>query len=142
MEELIRSANDAPSVVFDAATHVDVPKFTQGNIALIGDAAWSLTIFSGMGASLALAAGEYLGSALLATNDIASGLALWERNVRPFVDFHRAVSWSYLDFFTPGTPKIMRERKRMMLYNTHPLIAPWYRKLKAPTSRLFHGSLP
>lgn len=142
VEELLQSANTAEAVIFDTATHIDVPQFTQGNVTLIGDAAWSLTIFSGMGASLALAAGEYLGSALLATNDIATGLALWERNVRPFVDFHRAVSWAYLDFFTPGTRKVMRARKRMMFYNTHPLIAPWYRKLHAPTSRLFHGSLP
>ena len=143
VQELLRSAETSDRVIFDSATHINVPHFTNGRVALIGDAAWSLTIFSGMGASLALAAGEYLGAALLATKgDIPAGLALWERNVRPFVDFHRMVSWAYLDFFTPGTRPIMRARKRMIRYNTHPLIAPWYRKLKRVDSRLFEGSLP
>lgn len=143
VQELIRSAETSDRVIFDSATHINVPNFTKGRVALIGDAAWSLTIFSGMGASLALGAGEYLGAALLATEgDIPAGLALWERNVRPFIDFHRNVSWAYLDFFTPSTKPIMRARKRMIRYNTHPLIAPWYRKLKRIDSRLFDGSLP
>lgn len=143
VQDILRSAETSDHVIFDSATHINVPHFTSGRVALIGDAAWSLTIFSGMGASLALGAGEYLGAALLATEgDIPAALALWEQNVRPFIDFHRNVSWAYLDFFTPSTRPIMRARKRMIRYNTHPLIAPWYRKLKRIDSRLFDGSLP
>lgn len=62
--------------LFDSVHEVWMPKWYQGRVVLVGDAAWCLTLYSGVGASMGLKGGYELGEALSVTEgDIGAALA-------------------------------------------------------------------
>ncbi|WP_019200427.1 FAD-dependent oxidoreductase [Tsukamurella sp. 1534] len=62
--EALDRAGDAGDVYFDAVSHVVLPSWSRGRVALLGDAAWCVSLFAGHGAGLALAGADRLGAAL------------------------------------------------------------------------------
>ena len=69
---------------------------------LVGDAAWCLTLFSGVGASMAMKGGHELGLALGADGDVAAGLERWETTMRPLVHKERRLVWLKSQLFVPS----------------------------------------
>lgn len=63
-----------------------MPKWHTDRVVLVGDSAWCLTLYSGMGASMGLAGADLLGTTL-ARNPESTPRALreWEQQIRPFV---------------------------------------------------------
>jgi 2-polyprenyl-6-methoxyphenol hydroxylase-like FAD-dependent oxidoreductase len=73
-------------VYFDAVSQVVLPRWSNGRVVLLGDAAWCVTLFAGHGAALALAGADRLGAALLDhPGDLGAALARWEAGLRPEV---------------------------------------------------------
>jgi 2-polyprenyl-6-methoxyphenol hydroxylase-like FAD-dependent oxidoreductase len=72
-------------VYFDAVTRVSTPSWSVGRVALVGDAASSITIF-GVGSSTAIAGARTLGIALAGNPaDPATAFASYESEHRPRV---------------------------------------------------------
>lgn len=100
---LLDQFEKAPDHLFDSAEQVHLDHWHRGRVVLVGDAAWCLTVYSGMGASTGLAGAELLGTMLERhPHDVPRALQDWEDHLRPFVDHHLGSGVNMRSFFTPG----------------------------------------
>ncbi|NRG42334.1 FAD-dependent monooxygenase [Rathayibacter sp. VKM Ac-2835] len=80
---------NADDLYFDQLTQIRVDRWHRGRVALVGDAAWCVTLMGGGGASLALIGGYALAAALAAPTaaaDPAAAFAAYEQWMRPLAD--------------------------------------------------------
>ncbi|THV28969.1 ATP-binding protein [Glycomyces paridis] len=82
---LLESAADAPDFYLDTLSQVRTERWSQGRVALVGDAAHCASAASGQGTSLALV-GAYVLAGELAKAGGAEGFAAYERLMRPFAE--------------------------------------------------------
>ncbi|WP_030562843.1 FAD-dependent monooxygenase [Streptomyces aureocirculatus] len=86
LEGLLTRYQEAPDALFDSVQQVRMPNWSRGRVVLIGDAAWCMTLYSGMGVSSGLAGGELLGTTLQRhPGDVPGALRAWEARMRPFI---------------------------------------------------------
>lgn len=99
---LLEGLKAASELYFDAICRVSVPRWTTDRIALIGDAAWGVTL-GGMGVGTGIVGAYVLaGEVASAGGDHATALAAYERRMRPY-----AARWQRSanpgKFLAPGT---------------------------------------
>jgi 2-polyprenyl-6-methoxyphenol hydroxylase-like FAD-dependent oxidoreductase len=93
----------APEFLFDSVHQVRMPRWSTGRVVLVGDAAWCLNLYSGMGATSALRGGAELGKALRnAPDDVRAALAAWESALRPSILRHQRVAHLKQQMFVPS----------------------------------------
>ncbi|MEV4758771.1 FAD-dependent monooxygenase [Micromonospora sp. NPDC049559] len=81
---LLAGLRDAPELYFDSISRVSVPAWTSGRFALLGDAAWGVTL-GGMGVGTGLVGAYVLAGELAAAGgDHRAGFAAYERRMRPY----------------------------------------------------------
>ena len=77
---------------FDKAAQIVMPQWSQGRVALVGDAAYCASPMSGQGTSLALIGAYVLaGELAAASGDYSRAFAEYERAMRPFVEANQAL---------------------------------------------------
>ncbi|MBL7260100.1 FAD-dependent monooxygenase [Paractinoplanes lichenicola] len=104
LEDLVQQFEAADDVLFDAAYQVRMPSWHTGRVVLLGDAAWCLTLYSGMGASSALAGADLLGTTLQRNPGApARALREWEQKLRPFIGAVQTTAHKDLVMFVPQT---------------------------------------
>ncbi|MCP2265658.1 FAD-dependent monooxygenase [Promicromonospora thailandica] len=93
----------APEYLFDSVHQVRMPRWSTGRVVLVGDAAWCLNLYSGMGATSALRGGAELGRALRdAPDDVRAALTAWESALRPSIVRHQRVARLKQQMFVPS----------------------------------------
>ncbi|WP_086552154.1 FAD-dependent monooxygenase [Acetobacter orientalis] len=89
--------------LFDSVQMVKMPRWSKGRVLLLGDSAWCLTLYSGMGASAGMIGGQVLGEALAACpHDIRAALDMFEARMRPFVLKHQRFIALRSQLFVPS----------------------------------------
>jgi 2-polyprenyl-6-methoxyphenol hydroxylase-like FAD-dependent oxidoreductase len=89
--------------LFDSVQMVKMPRWSEGRVLLLGDSAWCLTLYSGMGASAGMLGGQVLGEALAACpDDVDGALELFETRMRPFVRKHQRFIALRSQLFVPS----------------------------------------
>lgn len=83
--DLLEKAEGNSSVFFDRIAQIRMREWTSGNVALVGDSAWSVSLLAGAGSSLAVGGAHILADKLDANTDIPTALLDWERSLRPHV---------------------------------------------------------
>ena len=87
--ELMPTASDW---YFDKAAQINMPRWSQGRVVLVGDAAYCASPMSGQGTSLALTGAYVLAGELAATSgDCLRAFAEYENAMRPFVEANQAL---------------------------------------------------
>ncbi|MDT0234839.1 FAD-dependent monooxygenase [Curtobacterium sp. BRB10] len=100
-EALERFAATAHTV-FDSAQQVRMRQFHNGRVVLVGDSAWCMTLYSGYGASCALAGGDLLGTFLeQRPDDVPGALAAWNERMYPHVSHQHKLVGRSRTLFTP-----------------------------------------
>lgn len=90
--------------LIDSVHQVKMPKWSKGNVVLLGDSAWCLTLYSGMGASAGLIGANVLGEQLAASpNDISIALENYEQELRPLINKHQKSAYVKSQFFVPSS---------------------------------------
>ncbi|MFD5569523.1 FAD-dependent monooxygenase [Streptomyces cadmiisoli] len=108
---LLDQFEQAPDHLFDSAEQVRLDSWSQGRVVLVGDAAWCLTLYSGMGASTGLAGADMLGTMLEQyPGDVPRALRAWEAKLRPFIKFHQDAGVAYRKLFVTADPAEYRVR--------------------------------
>lgn len=115
------SIQQAPDYVFDSVHQVKMPRWSKGRVALVGDAAWCLNLYSGMGASIGLPAGAQLGAAMRQhPGDLAAALDSWETGLRPAITHHQRTARLKQQMFVPSSravevlrPTLLRLLRRL-----------------------------
>ncbi|WP_378789663.1 FAD-dependent monooxygenase [Nonomuraea fastidiosa] len=106
-DPVVRHALDAleetPDFLFDSVHQVKMPTWSRGRVVLVGDAAWCLNLYSGMGATFGLLGGAELGRALRGhPGDLGAALTEWESRLRPSVVKHQHMARLKSQMFVPS----------------------------------------
>lgn len=84
--KLLELMQTAPDFYFDSVSQIRMERWSNGRVALIGDAAYCPTLLSGHGAQLGLAGAYVLAGELKAAGgDYRRAFEAYERELRPFV---------------------------------------------------------
>jgi 2-polyprenyl-6-methoxyphenol hydroxylase-like FAD-dependent oxidoreductase len=81
---LLDGLEDAPDFYFDSISQIRMDRFTNGRIALVGDAGYRASPLSGMGTSLALVGAYVLAGELAEAHDHRTASPEYERQLRAF----------------------------------------------------------
>jgi 2-polyprenyl-6-methoxyphenol hydroxylase-like FAD-dependent oxidoreductase len=115
LTELLDQFEAAPDHLFDSTNQVKMPTWHQGRVVLVGDAAWCPTLYSGLGASSALAGASLLGDMLeLHPTDLPGALAEWESTLRPHIDWFQEYCFTLRPFFMADTDEELAQRAEQM----------------------------
>ncbi|EFL40035.1 FAD-dependent monooxygenase [Streptomyces griseoflavus] len=113
LEHLLQQFEQAESYLFDSIHQVVMPTWHTDRVTLLGDAAWCLTPYSGMGASTSLAGADLLGTTLQRNPDhFSRALREWEQRLRPFVATEQKAA------LTTGLPMFIPQNRRDMALRT------------------------
>ncbi|MET8990670.1 FAD-dependent monooxygenase [Nonomuraea wenchangensis] len=115
LEGLLTRYEEAPDALFDSVQQVKMPQWHHGRVVLIGDSAWCVTLYAGMGASSGMAGGELLGTMLQRhPDDVPGALRAWEARMRPFIHLQQESAVPGRRIFTPHDRKELLLRAGMM----------------------------
>lgn len=130
LSHLLEEFAASEEYLFDSTHHVRMPSWHKGRVVLVGDAAWCLTLYSGMGASMGMAGGELLGDMLEKhPGDLEGALSAWERKLRPFIEELQRGSLKSRQFFTPANEPQRVIRAMGMRLMGHRVTGPLFRKV-------------
>ncbi|WP_217129210.1 FAD-dependent monooxygenase [Streptomyces sp. AC558_RSS880] len=104
VRHVLDSLEEAPDHLFDSVHQVRMPRWSTGRVVLVGDAAWCMNLYSGMGSSSSLRGGAALGAALQEhPDDLAAALDAWEAGLRPFITKHQRTARLKQQMFVPSS---------------------------------------
>ena len=115
LADVLDVLDHADNVLFDSAGQVHMDRWHEGRVVLLGDSAWCVTLYAGMGVSAGLIGADLLGELLERHHhhDIATALSEWEQGLRPYVQEYQAVGLKQRAFFVPDTSGQVRLRWAM-----------------------------
>jgi 2-polyprenyl-6-methoxyphenol hydroxylase-like FAD-dependent oxidoreductase len=91
---------------FDTAAQIDMPRWSQGRVVLVGDAAYCASPMSGQGTSIALIGAYVLAGELAAASGAyPRAFAEFENPMRPFVEANQAVGLRSANLMRSGEKK-------------------------------------
>ncbi|MFI9162535.1 FAD-dependent monooxygenase [Kitasatospora aureofaciens] len=112
--QLLRSLDAAPELYFDSISRADVPSWSTGRIALLGDAACGATI-GGMGTGTAVVAAYVLaGELALARGDHRAAFARYEKRLRGYAEGCQKGGDRTGPFLAPRTAAGLRLRNGLL----------------------------
>lgn len=100
--DILRNSEMASDFYFDAVAQVEMPQWTNGRIALVGDACHAVSLLAGQGASLAMAS-SYTLAQCLEKNDVSSALTVYETSLKPQITEVQRSARNFANFFFPDT---------------------------------------
>lgn len=111
---LIEQAADADNFSRATYRHVALPRWNDGPVLFIGDAAHGTSPQLGQGANLGLLDAHVLSLALAASNELAAAVALFARRRGPPVRFYRQASHLLTPFFQSRQPLLGLARDALL----------------------------
>ncbi|MGH7435537.1 MAG: FAD-binding domain [Polyangiaceae bacterium] len=111
---------------FDAVSQIQLPSWSRGRVALLGDAAFCPSLLAGEGSSLAIA-GAYIlaGELARAGGDHGAAFAAYERAFRPFIERKQKGARSFASSFAPGTRLGLFARDQLLRLMNVPWLGDW-----------------
>jgi len=103
-DRVLGRLQDAEDLYFDRVSQIDMPTWWNGRVALVGDAAFCVSLLAGQGSALAIVAGYVLaGEIARANGETAVGLAAYEGRLRPYVAAKQAGATRFAGALAPRT---------------------------------------
>lgn len=100
--ELLACLDGIDDVYFDRVSQIRLDRWTDGRVALIGDAAACVSLLAGEGTGLAMLEAYVLAGELhSAGGDHALAFRRYEERLRPFLEKKQASALQMIDFFAP-----------------------------------------
>jgi 2-polyprenyl-6-methoxyphenol hydroxylase-like FAD-dependent oxidoreductase len=101
-EQALAQCPPSDEIYYDQVAQIHTPRWTDGRVALVGDAAHAVSLVAGQGASLGVAGAYVLAERLRAASSVPEGLADYERRWRPVVtDVQEAARDRVTEWFVP-----------------------------------------
>jgi 2-polyprenyl-6-methoxyphenol hydroxylase-like FAD-dependent oxidoreductase len=129
--ETLDALESAQDLLFDSVEQVHMDSWHRGRVVLVGDSAWCVTLFAGMGVSAGLAGADLLGTMLgRHPEDIEAALTEWERTLRPHIVVFQRLGMKQRRFFVPANRFQIAMRKVVKFGMDMPVTAPLLRRLQ------------
>ncbi|HET6257830.1 MAG TPA: FAD-dependent monooxygenase [Pseudonocardia sp.] len=120
--EVLQALESADELLFDSVEQVRMDRWHHGRVVLVGDSAWCVTLYAGMGVSAGLAGADLLGTMLERhPEDLELALTEWEQKLRPYIEYYQQNGISQRAFFTPSSRVQIALRKVLMRGQKLPL---------------------
>ncbi|MGE5695533.1 MAG: hypothetical protein ACM4D3_09955, partial [Candidatus Sericytochromatia bacterium] len=101
---ILTALDDIDDLYFDVVSQIRMDCWSQGRVALIGDAAWCISLLGGEGTGLAITAAYILaGEIERAGNDYRRAFESYEALLRPFISDKQAGAEKMIGFFATRT---------------------------------------
>ncbi len=96
-----------PELYYDQVAQIEMPRWSEGRVTLVGDACGAVSLLAGQGASLGM------GGAFVLADNLADPTA-YERRWRPVVEEKQRVARAGARWFLPATALRLRARRLAM----------------------------
>ncbi|MCI3276723.1 FAD-dependent monooxygenase [Streptomyces cylindrosporus] len=103
-------------VYYDQVAQTDLPSWSRGRVVLVGDACQAVSLFSGQGASLAIAGAYVLADQLAGTRRVEDALHGYERLWRPVIRHRQRAARRTARWFVPETARRLRVRRAALRF--------------------------
>jgi 2-polyprenyl-6-methoxyphenol hydroxylase-like FAD-dependent oxidoreductase len=103
--DIIERAPDPSEVFADSVTQIRMPSWRSGRVALIGDAAYCLTLLSGQGSSMAMAGAYILAEELALADSYTRAFENYENRLRPHIEYRQEKAKDLVRSFVPGSER-------------------------------------
>lgn len=90
---------------YDQVAQIRMPRWHEGRVVLLGDAAAAVSLLAGQGASLGMAGAEVLSQELERAADVPTALAAYEDRWRPQVEEYQQRGQNAANWFVPADRK-------------------------------------
>jgi 2-polyprenyl-6-methoxyphenol hydroxylase-like FAD-dependent oxidoreductase len=111
---MIAAMQDTEDFYFDATMQIHMPAWSAGRVAVLGDAAFGPSFFTGQGTSMALV-GAYMMARALATDvDPTAAFKAYEAALRPYVAANQGLVKDGSTMLAPGSALALWARNSMI----------------------------
>jgi 2-polyprenyl-6-methoxyphenol hydroxylase-like FAD-dependent oxidoreductase len=107
---------------YDQVAQVIMPRWHHGRVALVGDAAYAVSLLAGQGASMALAGAYVLATSVTGPLGIPDGLRRYEASMRPLVEQRQKSGRDAARWFVPRTRRQRAVRRAALHLAGLPLL--------------------
>ena len=102
--QILDRLDDVTELYFDRVSQIKMDKWSHGRVALVGDAAFCVSLLAGQGSALAMTAAYALGGELAkADGDYHAAFRAYERLLRPFIAKKQKGAERFSAAFAPRT---------------------------------------
>ncbi|ORV98329.1 FAD-binding domain [Mycobacterium kyorinense] len=124
--EILRQLDGAADVYFDRVSQIVMDHWSQGRVALIGDAAAAVSLLAGEGAGLAMVQAYILAGELnCAAADHREAFRRYEQRLRPIVESRQRSARGFAAMFAPKTALGLWVRNQASKLLNVPQVADW-----------------
>lgn len=124
--EILRKLDKASDVYFDRVSQIIMDRWSQGRVALIGDAAAAVSLLAGEGSGLAMVQAYVLAGELnRAGADHQEAFRRYERRLRPIVESRQRSARAFATTFAPKTALGLWTRNQASKLLNVPRLADW-----------------
>ena len=117
---LLQHLDAAPDFYFDSCTQVELERWSDGRVGLLGDAAFCPSPLSGQGTSLALVGAYVLAGEMAAhRDDPAAAFSEYERRMRPYVEANQKMGRDNARMTNPPSRRGLRLQYAMIWAMVH-----------------------
>ena len=103
-DKVLEHLRETEELYLDRVSQIIAPAWSKGRVVLLGDAAFCVSLLAGQGSALAIIAAYVLAGELgRADGDIESGIATYERRLRPFIAAKQAAAVRFAGALAPRT---------------------------------------
>jgi 2-polyprenyl-6-methoxyphenol hydroxylase-like FAD-dependent oxidoreductase len=128
--EILARLDAADDLYFDSVSQIRMPRWSQGRVALIGDAAHSPSLLAGAGAALAVLGAYVLAGELdRADGDHRDAFAAYEWRLRPYMQRQQKAAVGLAGSFAPKTAFGLFARDSVLRLMNIPPLGAWVTKL-------------
>ncbi|MCZ9346361.1 FAD-dependent monooxygenase, partial [Streptomyces sp. TRM76130] len=107
---MVAEMRAAEDLFFDAISQIRMTHWSQGRVALVGDAAYAPSFLTGQGTSLALVGAYVLAGELATHADHTEAFDAYDRVMRPFATLNQELANGGDTRFFPATDESLQER--------------------------------
>ncbi|MDF9714778.1 FAD-dependent monooxygenase [Nocardioides sp. ChNu-153] len=108
--EAVAEVVGAEDFYFDSVSQIRMPSWTGERTALVGDAGYCASFFSGMGTTLAMVGARALAEALEEAPGVPAALRAYDQRMRPIVERAQAIADQGAALLFPTTREAIEER--------------------------------
>jgi 2-polyprenyl-6-methoxyphenol hydroxylase-like FAD-dependent oxidoreductase len=124
---ILAAMEGADDIYFDRVSQIEMPHWTKGRVALVGDAAACVSLLAGEGSGLAMAEAYVLaGEIARAGEDHAAAFARYEERMKPFLAAKQESARKFASSFVPETGLGIVFRNWMMRLMAIPPVADFF----------------
>lgn len=115
--QMVQAMQAADDLYADVVAQIRMPAWSNGRVALVGDAAYAPSFLTGQGTSLAMV-GAYVLAGELASHPGRQGwndaFAAYEEKMRPYVEVNQALVGDGASLMLPRTEEALQARNQMI----------------------------